>query len=839
MRRNPINPEHRKHFDIVRCISLRACDSHHPGPSRRSLRLLGLVVKAAVLTAAVTTFVDGQVVDPKYWLPNGEVRAVVRHGDVIYLGGMFDRVAPNTGGGAAIDKESGSILNPYLGITGQVSAAVSDGAGGWYIAGSFTSVGNLARNRLAHVQADGTVSSWNPSADAPVYELVVAGSTIYLGGQFGFINGVARSRIAAVDRTTGALMSWSPGAYGNTNGTVHSIVPTQDAVYVGGDFTAIGGQSRGRLAALDPATGSALSWNPNANERVEIYGLLGSSICVGGSFTSIGGQSRNRLAMVDATTGLATEWNPNVNRSVFVGVLSDSTLYIGGDFSAVGGQTRRSIAEVHLDSGLPTDWNPSAIQPSFPDVRAILVDGQTIYIGGTFASVGGEPRENLAAVGRASGLPTDWIPVSGNSVACLAGSDDTIFAGGITFGGALRRHLAALDVSTGELTEWAPFVDGSEPPLGITAIAAAGSTVYVGGYFQQIEGVPRSHLAAIDAGTGMPTSWNPQVDGTVYALQLDDTNAYAAGWFGNVSGTARRNLAGIRRDDASVTAWNPDPNGPVWSILMDGSSVYLGGAFTSVGGQSRSRIASVDVASGAPGAWNPNSNGSVFALHKEGNAIYAGGKFTNVGGAARQNVAALNVVTGGATAWNPAANDTVTAIASDVAAIYLGGKFTSAGGATRSCLAAIDPATAAALDWNPNIVGNPPIVRDVLVDENLVFAGGGFTRIGGVARQTHLVALSPYRPTAGVNAPIPSFQVSVFPNPTSNGATVTWSRSADSPIRAGIYDSMGRRIDSPVHVLGRGQQELHMDLQRLAAGVYWVRVESASQVEAARIVVVR
>jgi hypothetical protein len=53
---------------------------------------------------------------------------------------------------------------------------------------------------------------------------------------------------------------------------------------------------------------------------------------VGGSFTSIGGQSRNCLAKLSTTgTGVAdATWNPNANDFVQVLALSGTDLYVGG-----------------------------------------------------------------------------------------------------------------------------------------------------------------------------------------------------------------------------------------------------------------------------------------------------------------------------------------------------------------------------------------------------------------------------------------------------------------------------------------------------------------------------
>ena len=71
-------------------------------------------------------------------------------------------------------------------------------------------------------------------------------------------------------------------------------------VYVWGFFMNVGGEDRSRLAALDPASGNATSWDPSPNGLVLTAAPIGSTVFVGGDFTIIGGQERLSVAAVDA-----------------------------------------------------------------------------------------------------------------------------------------------------------------------------------------------------------------------------------------------------------------------------------------------------------------------------------------------------------------------------------------------------------------------------------------------------------------------------------------------------------------------------------------------------------
>src|SRR3990167_4000167 len=96
---------------------------------------------------------------------------------------------------------------------------------------------------------------------------------------------------------------------------VLALLPSASTVYVGRDFTTIGGQARNRIAALDNA-GVASGWNPGAGGRVSALALSGSTVFAGGSFASIGRQPRQNIAAL-GSTGAATAWDAHANDRVF------------------------------------------------------------------------------------------------------------------------------------------------------------------------------------------------------------------------------------------------------------------------------------------------------------------------------------------------------------------------------------------------------------------------------------------------------------------------------------------------------------------------------------------
>jgi len=627
---------------------------------------------------------------------------------------------------------------------GAVSAVLPSPDGSTiYIGGYFTYVGPTTGSGAAIDSSTGNIDSGMPRVAGGWINAVVPDGSggWYIGGGFSSVGGTARGSIAHIksDKTVDA--NFNP----NADNEVYAIALSGSTVYVGGHFTSIGGETRNRIAALDAATGLATSFNPNVNSVVNALALSGSTLYAAGQFTNIGGVTRNRIAAIDAATGLATSWNPNANgfnAIVLSLALSGSTVYAGGNFTSIGGETRNNIAALDAATGLATSWNPNAnanynpIPSMVSFVRALAVSGSTVYAGGYFTSIGGQTRNSIAALDAATGNATSFNTnaYANGYVIALAVSGSTMYAAGdFAPAGISRFGIVAFDAATGNATSFNPGSDKI-----VRALALSGSTVYAGGDFTSVGGVTRHNIAAIDAATGKATSFDPNADNAVVALALSGSTVYAGGYFTSIGGETRNYIAALDAVTGLATSWNPNATSErdgVLALAVSGSTVYAGGDFTSIGGETRNNIAALDAVTGLATSWNPNANdpwgsGEVWALALSGSTVYAGGNFINIGGETRNRIAALDATTGLATSWNPDANEEVSELALSGSTVYAGGAFTSIGGQTRNGFAALDAATGLATSFDPNAGG----VATFAVSGSTVYAGGGFTSIGGETR---------------------------------------------------------------------------------------------------------
>jgi trimeric autotransporter adhesin len=674
-----------------------------------------------------------QILNEALWVPNSTVFTTFRSGNTIYIGGAFTVVGPSTGHGAAIDIISAEPNLDYPKVNGHIFAVANDGTGGWYVGGSFSNVGGIERNNIAHIYHDGTLDlNWNPNASNSVWSLFYYNSIVYVGGNFTQIGGAPRNYVAALNPITGNATNWNPGA----NNTVRAIIVLGSSVFCGGLFTSVGGEPRNYIAEIDVNTGIVTGWNPSAGNYIYALAVSGSTLYVGGDFTEIGGETRNRIAAINIVTGTVLNWDPNASFTVLTLTVSGSNVYVGGWFTVIGGQPRNRIAAIDTSTGIATSWNPN----SDSRVSSVIIQDSKVYVGGNFSNIGGEDRKKIAELDIVTGNATSWDPFADREILTLAASSSTIYAGGrfSSIGGVERNRIAAIDVITGTTTDWNPGANDY-----VDFIDVSNSTVYVGGAFTNIGGEQRNHIAALDAESGFATNWDPNANNDVVTIFVCDSVVYAGGYFTNIGGTSRNYIAALDKTTGSATIWNPNSNSYVRSIEVVDSIVYTSGYFTKIGSQNpqpvRNRIAALKTKNGIATDWNPNANGVVWCIEVDDSVIYIGGEFNNIGGEQRYCIAAVQVNSGLATDWNPIATGGgppmtyVRVMEKSGSLIYAGGSFSWIGNESRKSIAALDVANGRATLWDPNPItypGDPPSeIYAMDVKDSTVYMGGLFYEV--------------------------------------------------------------------------------------------------------------
>lgn len=566
--------------------------------------LLSLVASALLSSSA---WALSTTPDPTFAQPNGPVLALGQGLDaqgrnVEYIGGQFNFVGPTTGSLAEFDPSTGLRDTTAPVTDGTVSEIIPDGNGGYFLAGSFSTItpagggDPVPRAKLAHILASGAIDpAFSISATgSAISTLALSGQTLYIGGAFTAINGAGRTNLAAVDTSSGALLSWNPSA----NSSVRTLAVDNGTLYVGGLFSTIAGTSRSRAAAFNIASGSLTTWNPNiTGYYAEVSALLveGGRLLAGGRFTAVGASSRTSLASFDLSDGSLQSWSPAItsdSSSVFVNEIEPGAdrLYIGGNFNSVDGQTRTAIAAfdaatLELNS-FSSEFDPF-LSNSSPSIKSIVEVGGTLYVGGNFGQSNDEIRANLAAINVVDGSTTAWQQGASGQPSAMTVINGQLLIGGSfnSLGGVARTGAAAIDMATGQPTDWNPQLTGGDADR-VRVFAVQGDRVYIGGHFQKVGGVDRRVLVSVDNDTGAMDDWDPDLTATgvnsgVHALRVILPNQLIVGghFWRESDPTDTRTVAMVDTYDGHMSSWHPDDTGNtgnrVWDFEIADDRLYV------------------------------------------------------------------------------------------------------------------------------------------------------------------------------------------------------------------------------------------------------------------------
>src|SRR5437868_6412545 len=123
-------------------------------------------------------------------------------------------------------------------------------------------------------------------------------------------------------------------------------------------------------------------------------------------------------------------------------------------------------------------------------------------------------------------LPLNNLVVNGSVYALAQDSAGRTYLGGV-FSKVGPRLGHAVKLSTTNDQPALPFPDVNDSVSAIVSDGAGGW--YISGQFTFIGGVPRNHLAHINADGTLDPTWNPTADGGVSALLLSGTDLFVGG----------------------------------------------------------------------------------------------------------------------------------------------------------------------------------------------------------------------------------------------------------------------------------------------------------------------
>ncbi|PKS10492.1 hypothetical protein jhhlp_002244 [Lomentospora prolificans] len=428
--------------------------------------------------------------------------------------------------------------------------------------------------------ANDRVATLGGGLDGTVNSMLLANSTIYVGGQFsGAVRNVpGLSNVASYDTERDVWTALGAGV----NGAIQDVVAMQlnltadnpeTVITFTGDFTecvAFDGNPTSRVAGLAIWVPSRNNWLQNLDQTVPGYsGALTASI-------------------LDLPDG----------GSLYAGSLSSSQVSASGAASLTDGNLNRF--PVDIASGSESESSPTISR------RALLSDGEVSgVVAGAFYETDGRNVTVLAGQFSAQvsdgsivknlvlidGADNDSVSGLGSAIndnstfTAVAVGGDVMYAGGSVTGvvdGDEIHGIVAYNLATKSFADQPPAISGDNATVLSIAIQPQTGLVFVGGSFSQAGSLPCSGICVYNAEQAQWQQPGVNIQGTVHSLiWTSDTTLVAAGSLA-VNETVSTSLAIY---SSETQTWDTYPGaeglpGAVDAMTMgssDGSQLWVSG----------------------------------------------------------------------------------------------------------------------------------------------------------------------------------------------------------------------------------------------------------------------
>ncbi len=502
------------------------------------------------------------------------------------------------------------------GANNTVQSIVLQSDGKIIIGGLFTSYNGIGINRIARLNADGTLdATFNPGTGANggvTATAIQSDGKIIIGGAFTTYNGTSRNRIARLnaDGTLDVTFDIGIGADNIVNTTT---IQSDGKIIIAGDFTSYNYNSRESIARLN-ADGSLDATFYNFDPTVERIQVVNTTALQGDGKIIIGGICLKDVASsnitkyhiarlnadgtLDAAFNLGILAGGTVNQIASTTLQSDGKIIIGGAFTTCNGTSRNHIARLNADGTLDATFNPGTGANKDVKTTAIQNDGN-IIIAGDFTYYSGSINNSIVRLNSEGFIDVAFNPNNGanNTVLTTAiQNDGKIIIGGkfTSFNEIWANCIARLNTD-GTLDANFKSALGANGFVYATSIQSDGKII-IGGDFTSYDGKGINRVARLNVDGMLDDTFNPGTgaNGIVYSTAIQsDGKIIIGGAFTTYNGTARNYIARLNADGTLDATFNPGTGANklvVTTAIQTDGKIIIGGAFNTYNGEVRSRI---------------------------------------------------------------------------------------------------------------------------------------------------------------------------------------------------------------------------------------------------------
>ncbi|MBI4326068.1 MAG: hypothetical protein HY674_12490 [Chloroflexi bacterium] len=355
---------------------------------------------------------------------NNTVLAVAAQPDgKLILGGEFTAVNTRPRNRIARMNLDGSLdtsflVSPNTGADAFVSALALQADGKVLLGGGFTSINGVLNRRIARLLANGALDPQFKAGlgvNGPVNAVALqSDGRILIGGDFTSVNGTNRQKIARLNADGSLDTTFDTGA--GPNGPVNSIAVSSGPLLI--DQSAAGGQAEERFPVDTGSNQGTVTINYDfltIPDTLRVYyegALIYDTGLVNGQGTlnvnyGPGTDTVVEIVMNEGSGLFGTAWF----LSIQVDPAADPRPVIGGDFTSVNGVPRNFVARLNVDGSVDATFNPGTGADGV--VHSVAKQGQKVYMAGSFNSVDLRSRRGVARLNGNGSLDTSFDPGTG------------------------------------------------------------------------------------------------------------------------------------------------------------------------------------------------------------------------------------------------------------------------------------------------------------------------------------------------------------------------------------------------------------------------------------------
>ncbi len=638
-------------------------------------------------------------------------------GDFTFVGKKIGPVAFFHNGSTTPDYKKplfGTMINSGF-YSDWVETVCSDGKGGWFVGGYFRMTNNQEDfAKLVHINADNTpdpklIINWKSVDD--VYVLKKDGNFLYVGGRFTAVDeaGNEHKNVFRLNLNSYAIdAGWNPPIVNSYE--VKKLEIGTNEIFLAGNIGKVDNFQQAALVVVDKTTGARITI-PTTVEvtAMHIIGdtlLLAESDMYWSSYPDGYGYITKGVAVLDESNDSLSRYTANTdyyflysipdgnggwyakgrlngkdglfhlnNKLEIIQNFSQDKLYPGGyktpmllhnntlfDADAtsqegwvdIGNSVKaRYLFKLDAATGsIDTLFTPN------PNGRiySMVMQGDTLFVGGKFDSIAGQPRDGLAALNASTGALLDWHPEVhlSNYLAGFSGGDRyfntlKIADGYLYTGGKFQISTATLDsngrgiyglarfhLNTGVLDSTFHIYTRYYDQPNVTGMAFYSGKLFFVGYFtiKTPSGTVKD-AGMVDIASKALQPVHPHLIFKGYSafsqepkVLVHNNKLYFNGMDVNdtVTNKYRQYTFCINTGNRELTSWNPAPNDRVLSLSFSGDNLLMTGAFYFLHHSGNNNLIGINIKT-KQYIHFPNIN-TVHSIVSTDKYIFMGGDFT-------------------------------------------------------------------------------------------------------------------------------------------------------------------------------------------------------------------